>query len=331
MSHSFLHRLLFSLDPEGAHNLAMWAISNGLISARTTDPGKLRSTIFGKPIPHPIGLAAGFDKNATAIDHWESLGFSFVEVGTVTPLPQAGNPKPRLFRLPDDRAIINRMGFNNDGVHAVVRRLESRETKIAVGVNIGKNKWTPNEQAIDDYATCYKAVHDLCDYVVVNVSSPNTPGLRDLQTTESVKAILTKLTSISSKTPILVKLSPDSHDDDLAKISKTAIENGASGIVAVNTTISRQNISTQINEEGGLSGAPLKQRANEVCKILRAAIGEKPTIIGVGGISTGQDAIQRLQAGAHLLQIYTSFVYRGPDVVPDMLDEMQANGVPSKQ
>lgn len=331
MSYGFLQRFLFSLDAELAHNIAMWAISHGLIAVRQTDAASLHTMIFSKPIPHPIGLAAGFDKRAVAINHWESLGFAFVEVGTVTPLPQVGNPKPRLFRLPDDQAIINRMGFNNDGARAMANRLEARETKIPIGVNIGKNRWTPNERAVDDYATCFRIVHDICDYVVINVSSPNTPGLRDLQTAESIKAILGKLTSIATTTPILVKLSPDAHNDDLAEIATAAIENGASGIVAVNTTVSRENIATQINEDGGLSGKPLRQRARDVCKIVRAAIGDKRVVIGVGGISTGQDANERLRSGADLLQIYTSFVYRGPNAVPDILDEMQQNGAGSEE
>lgn len=322
MNYSILKRLLFSFDPERAHNLAMWAISTGLVRSETVTSPLLRTSIFGKEIAHPLGLAAGFDKNAIALDHWELLGFSFVEVGTVTPLPQSGNPKPRLFRLQNDCALINRMGFNNDGVAAIANRLEARQTRIPIGVNIGKNKWTPNEHALEDYANCMRAVHHLCDYVVVNVSSPNTPGLRDLQSADTIVRILDKLVSISTRTPILVKISPDSHDEELAETAIRAVQSGAAGIVATNTTLSREGLSMTLEEDGGLSGAPLASRAAAVCRIVRQAIGPDPTIIGVGGIDSGQVAKERIDAGASLLQVYTSFVYRGPNAASEIVGEL---------
>lgn len=331
MNYSILKKLLFSIDPERAHNLAMWAISTGLVGSDTLASPLLRTSIFGKTIPHPLGLAAGFDKNAVALDHWESLGFSFVEVGTVTPLPQSGNPKPRLFRLNDDRALINRMGFNNDGVIAIANRLEARQTRIPIGVNIGKNKWTPNQHAMEDYATCMRAVHDLCDYVVVNVSSPNTPGLRDLQSADTIMRIVDKLVSISTRTPILVKISPDSHDEELAETAIRAVESGASGIVATNTTVSRAGLSTVPQEDGGLSGAPLASRAAIVCRLVRQTIGPDPIIIGVGGIDSGLAARERINSGANLLQVYTSFVYRGPNAASEIVGELQGLLSPSGQ
>ncbi len=323
MSYDFIRRVLFSLDAERAHDLAMWSIATGLVSGGRPVAVPCSCVLFGRLIPHPIGLAAGFDKNALAIDEWESLGFSFVEVGTVTPLPQEGNPKPRLFRLPEDNAIINRMGFNNDGVQVVANRLEARQSRILVGVNIGKNKWTPNEFAVSDYENCLKAVRSVCDYVVVNVSSPNTPGLRDLQSVESISRILDAMTRIAPSMPIAIKLSPDAHDDELAQIAEAAVNAGAQGIVATNTTLSRDGLqSDNRNEAGGLSGMPLCDRATDVCKIVRASIGDRANVIGVGGIFTGEDAQTRLAAGANAVQIYTALVYRGPAVVSEMLTEM---------
>jgi dihydroorotate dehydrogenase len=320
--YQFLRKILFALDAEKAHLLAMRLISLGLVSSRAEALGK-PSRIFGLPISHPVGLAAGFDKNAEAVDEWENLGFSFVEVGTITPRPQPGNSRPRLFRLPECRALINRMGFNNDGVEDIARRLERRETRIPVGANIGKNRDTPHEAAQIDYRTCAERLAGIADYLVVNVSSPNTPGLRDLQAADALKPILDAVVSAAKGTPVAVKLSPDLHEEDMGRACEIARECGARGVIATNTTVSREGtIGDHAGEAGGLSGAPLLPRAIQACKCARAALGGDQTLIGVGGIYAGADAKAMLEAGADAVQVYTSFVYRGPSVVRLLLSEM---------
>ncbi len=271
-----------------------------------------------------MGLAAGFDKDARLIDEMACLGFGFIEIGTLTPIPQHGNEKPRLFRLPKDRALINRMGFNNEGVLAAVKRLKERQSAVIVGGNIGKNKTTPNEKAHDDYADCVTALHAYVDYFVVNVSSPNTPGLRELQEKEPLRKLLASIKQLSlakpEPKPVLLKIAPDLSPEQLDDIIEILKETGIDGVIATNTTISREGLATapatldQIGG-GGLSGKPLSDRATAVIRYLRERLGQAFPIIGVGGIMTPEDAIQKLNAGADLIQLYTGFIYEGPGVV----------------
>ncbi|SFF18951.1 quinone-dependent dihydroorotate dehydrogenase [Thermoflexibacter ruber] len=287
----------------------------------------LERNLLGLRFKNPIGLAAGFDKNAELVETFDSLGFGFVEIGTVTPKAQEGNPKPRLFRLLEDEAIINRMGFNNEGVEKIVERLRKRTSQVIVGGNIGKNKTTPNEQAIQDYEMAFEALHDFVDYFVVNVSSPNTPNLRELQDKEPLKHLLKTLKEKNQQKakpkPILLKIAPDLNDSQLHDIVEIVKETGIEGIVATNTTISRENLHTQQAKieaigAGGLSGKPLKQRSTEIIRFLRSKLDKSFVIIGVGGIFTAKDAIEKLEAGADLVQIYTGFVYEGAGIVKEI-------------
>jgi len=281
---------------------------------------KLERNLFGINFKNPVGLAAGFDKNATLFDEFGNYGFGFVEIGTVTPKPQPGNPKKRLFRLIEDEAIINRMGFNNDGVKVIAERLRKRKTDIIIGGNIGKNKVTPNENAVDDYLICFEELFDVVDYFVVNVSSPNTPNLRELQDKEPLTNLLQTLQDENNKKeapkPILLKIAPDLTDDqlmdiiDIVKITKIA------GVIATNTTISRENlISEKKTETGGLSGIPVRERSTEVIRFLAERSNKAFPIIGVGGIHSAKDAIEKLDAGADLIQVFTGFIYEGPELV----------------
>ena len=283
---------------------------------------QLAKTVFGIRFENPVGLAAGFDKNALLTKHWGNFGFSFVEIGTVTPYAQEGNPLPRLFRLPQDQAIINRMGFNNDGLATVVARLKACKRRgIIVGGNIGKNKSTPNEHAVDDYLRCFDALHPYVDYFVVNVSSPNTPGLRELQEKAPLTQLLGTLqqqnTQLQQPRPILLKIAPDLTDTQIDDILDIVQTTGIAGLVATNTTISRDGLTTpdaQLADigAGGLSGAPLRARSLEVLKYIRAKAGPSLPIISVGGIMEPKDAVERLEAGADLIQVYSGFVYAGP-------------------
>ena len=280
---------------------------------------KLAKEVAGLHFPNPVGLAAGFDKNAIAIDELAALGFGFIEIGTLTPRPQAGNPKPRLFRLLSDNAIINRMGFNNDGVEIAIEHLKKRRSKILIGGNIGKNKDTPNEKAIEDYLYCFEKLFDYVDYFVVNVSSPNTPNLRALQEKEPLEALLRTLQEENLKKnkakPIFLKIAPDLNENQLDDIVEIVKNTEIAGLIATNTTISRAGL--QSNEElckeaGGLSGMPLTKRSTKVIKYLSEKSGGSFPIIGVGGISSPEDAHEKLKAGASLVQIYTGLVYEGP-------------------
>jgi dihydroorotate dehydrogenase len=325
--------LLFLFDPESVHHFTV-----NVLRVATSIPGvsplmrslfvagdkRLQRNIFGLTFPNPVGLAAGFDKDALMIDEMSNLGFGFIEIGTVTPKAQDGNPVPRLFRLPQDRAIINRMGFNNKGVHAAVERLKNRRKGVIVGGNIGKNKSTPNESAIDDYKACFEALFPYVDYFVVNVSSPNTPGLRELQEREPLRQLLTTIKGMSVKKdqpkPVLLKIAPDLNQSQLDDIVDILISSGTDGVIATNTTISRESLNTSKQEidqigNGGLSGAPLTSRSNEVIRYLRTKLGKEYPIIGVGGIMSAQDAQDKLDAGANLVQIYTGFIYEGPGFV----------------
>lgn len=292
----------------------------------------LEREVFGIKFKNPVGLAAGFDKNAELIDEFSDLGFGFIEIGTVTPLAQDGNDKPRLFRLPLDKGIINRMGFNNHGAAAAANRLRSRKSTLLVGGNIGKNKLTPNENALDDYIKCFNELYDYVDYFVVNVSSPNTPGLRDLQEKEPLMKILSKLKALSaelakskkisrkSEKPILLKIAPDLTNSQLDDIIKIVVASGIAGVIATNTTISRENLKTTTDNvqkigAGGLSGKPLTHRSTEVIRYLSEKSNRAFPIIGVGGINSPEDALEKLRAGASLVQLYTGFIYEGPALI----------------
>jgi dihydroorotate dehydrogenase len=289
----------------------------------------LHRSFLGLDFKNPVGLAAGFDKNALWIDELDCLGFGFIEIGTVTPKPQDGNPKPRLFRLKKDEALINRMGFNNAGIKEVVKNLKKRNSKIIVGGNIGKNKLTENDDALSDYMIAFKGLADYVDYFVVNVSSPNTPGLRDLQEKEPLKKILAALQieNQKHKKPVLLKIAPDLTDFQLDDIVEIVTETGIAGVIATNTTLSRADLQTDDKEvekigAGGLSGKPLKDRSTEVIKYLSQKSDGKFGIIGAGGIYNAQDAKEKLEAGASLVQVYSGFIYEGPAIAKNINKEL---------
>jgi dihydroorotate dehydrogenase len=332
-----LKPFLFLFSPEKAHHLALSMFRTvraipglGWIFQRAythSHPG-LEREVMGLTFRNPVGLAAGFDKDAKYFRLMENLGFGFVEVGTVTPRPQAGNPKPRLFRLPADRALINRMGFNNGGAAAAADRLRSRKPGLIIGGNIGKNKDTPNDEALNDYLLCFDALHPVVDYFAVNVSSPNTPGLRALQEKEPLKAILTALSDRNIATgtprPILLKIAPDLTNEQLDDIVEIVTETGIAGVIATNTTIGRDGLKTPATEverigAGGLSGAPVRQRSTEVVRYLAQKSAKRFVIIGAGGILTAADAREKLDAGADLVQVYSGLVYEGPAMVKRIL------------
>ncbi len=321
-TYAALRRLLFLVPAERIHGV-VFAGLRGVTAAAPVrrqlrrrlapiDP-VLASTVFGAHFPGPLGLAAGFDKDGTGLDAWGAMGFGYAEVGTVTAQPQPGNPPPRLFRLPDDRALLNRMGFNNHGAAALAARLATHRPDVPIGVNIGKTKAAAPEDAAEDYRASARLVGPHAAYLVVNVSSPNTPGLRDLQTVESLRPILSAVLAETS-TPVLVKIAPDLADTDIDDIADLAVELGLAGIVATNTTVSRDGLSTPGVEQlgsGGISGPPVRVRAGEVLRRLYGRVGGRLTLISVGGIETVDDAWDRITAGASLLQGYTGFVYGG--------------------
>lgn len=330
MLYRVVRRALFATPPEAAHSLALAAVR-----AFPWHPFRDRSTptgraieIMGLQIPNRVGLAAGFDKNAVAIDGLFALGFGHIEVGTVTPRPQAGNPPPRLFRVPERAALINRMGFPNDGAERIVARIKARRGAQTLGVNIGKNATTPVERAVDDYIACLRAVHEVSDYITVNVSSPNTKGLRALQDTQNLEPLLTALLdeahrlekAHSRRVPLLVKLAPDLTDDELRDIAALLGSLPLGGVIATNTTISHASLESlrHANEPGGVSGAPLHPRSLEVVRTLRRELRPTTTLIGVGGIMSAADAEAMRTAGADLIQIYTGLIYRGPRLVKEL-------------
>lgn len=288
--------------------------------------------IDGITFPNKIGLAAGFDKNGKYLEEWYQLGFGHVEVGTVTPQPQDGNPKPRLFRLPADHAIINRMGFNNEGLDVLCKRLSKRKPGLIVGGNIGKNKVTPNDRAVEDYVKCFEALYPVVDYFTVNVSSPNTPGLRELQDkgplTELLSAIMKLNHSKSNPKPVYLKIAPDMGEGQIKEIVEIVLACGINGIIACNTTIERKGLQAsekELNEigAGGLSGKPLKNRSDEMISLLRKQLGPEKTIIGVGGIETPEDAEDKIKAGANLVQVYTGYIYAGPSLVKNIIRKIK--------
>ena len=320
--------VLFLIDPEKVHNIIFSSIKilfkfpfvKFLVSKfYIIDDSRLEKSLFGIKFKNPVGLAAGFDKNAQLYEELTSFGFGFIEIGTVTPKPQSGNPKKRLFRLVEDSAIINRMGFNNVGVDEVIENLKKNKSTL-IGGNIGKNKITPNYLAIDDYVTSFNMLFDFVDYFVVNVSSPNTPNLRDLQQKEPLTKLINSLISINrNKTkpkPILLKIAPDLNNNQLLDIISIVKDTGLDGIIATNTTINRDNLkSVNKNELGGLSGKPLTSRSTEVIKFISKNSNKTIPIIGVGGINTVADALEKFDAGADLIQIYTGFIYEGPNLI----------------
>jgi dihydroorotate dehydrogenase len=330
---SLLKPLLFLKNPEDAHHFTFsliktifnLPIANSIVkSTFGLDDPRLEREVFGLKFKNPVGLAAGFDKDAKLIDEMAMLGFGFIEIGTLTPKPQEGNPLPRLFRLPQDEALINRMGFNNGGVLGAVKRLKERKSDVIVGGNIGKNKATPNENAVDDYLFCLEALHPYVDYFVVNVSSPNTPNLRDLQEKEPLKQLLQAVKSANDKKskpkPILLKIAPDLTNGQLDDIVEIVQETGIDGVIATNTTIDRSNLSTSQTEveaigAGGVSGKVLSKRSTEVIRYLHQKSGGAFPIVGVGGIYSAEDAIEKLQAGASLVQVYSGMIYEGPALI----------------
>ena len=353
--YSLIRRMFFQLEPEKAHYLAM----NGLKTACSLPGGfaavksffsfphqTLQKEVFGLRFRNPIGLGAGFDKNAAYLQELDALGFGFIEIGTVTPRPQAGNDKPRLFRLVQDRAVINRMGFNNDGVEVVVERLkkwreqrkdDGKETtqsstihhpsSLLIGGNIGKNKVTPNEDAWQDYEICFKALHPYVDFFVVNVSSPNTPGLRELQERDALHKILTHLQALNRQNavqrPILLKIAPDLTWSQIDDVIALALEINLDGLVATNTTISRDGLQTsaatvQAIGAGGLSGQPLRERATEIVQYLCSKLEGRIPVVASGGIFTAADAAEKLAAGAQLCEVWTGFIYEGPQIVKNI-------------
>ncbi|MBD2872808.1 quinone-dependent dihydroorotate dehydrogenase [Paenibacillus arenilitoris] len=338
---SLLKPIFFRMDPEKAHHLVIDGLSaggklpglNGLMHAMygVAESPELATELFGLKFPHPVGLAAGLDKNGKATDGFSSIGLGFAEVGTVTPKGQAGNELPRLFRLPPDEALINRMGFNNDGTAAMAERLSKRRIhRIPIAVNIGKNKVTPNEQAHEDYRTCIRDLYTYGDFFVVNISSPNTPDLRDLQHGEELRnllgAVMEEMGAQAAKSgkrakPVLVKIAPDMTDEQLELTVATIMTSGVSGIIATNTTLSREGLRhPSAGEAGGLSGKPLRDRSTEVVRAVYRQTGGQLPIIGSGGIFTARDAYDKIRAGASLVEIYTALIYKGPGLLRELTD-----------
>lgn len=331
MYKSLIRPLLFKMDPEKVHHFTFDSLQKlfkvpGMSSFvkskfEVKDP-LLEREVFGLKFKNPVGLAAGFDKDAQLYKELSNFGFGFIEIGTLTPKPQPGNDKKRLFRLKEDEAIINRMGFNNGGVEAAVKRLR-RNNGVLIGGNIGKNKITPNERAGEDYRICFEALFPYVDYFVVNVSSPNTPNLRELQDKEPLTALLNDLQQRNEQKPvskpILLKIAPDLTDSQLLDIIDIVKETGIAGVIATNTTISREGlVSENKTETGGLSGKPLRKRATEVIRFLSEKSNKAFPIIGVGGIHSAEDALEKLDAGASLVQLYTGFIYEGPQLIRDI-------------
>ena len=330
--------LLFNLDPERAHALTLHALEaayrcglNPLLSRR---PESLPTRVLGLTFPNPVGLAAGLDKNGAHIDALLALGFGFVEVGTVTPKPQAGNPRPRMFRLPQHQAVINRLGFNNDGVDALVRNVgRARRTHGLLGINIGKNMNTPNASAADDYLHCLERVYPLADYITVNISSPNTAGLRELQEEQALRRLVGSLREAQEKlgaqhgkrVPMLVKVAPDLGDDDIAAAARVLSELQVDGVIATNTTVARINVqgARHAEEPGGLSGKPLMGQSTMVLRMMRTRMPESIPLIGVGGILSGADAVTKMAAGASLVQCYSGLIYRGPELVDECVEAIR--------
>ncbi len=329
--YSLLRSLLFTLPTETSHNVSLKSLDSlerlglmGLISHDVADDPR---QVLGLTFPNPVGLAAGLDKNGDHIDAMAALGFGFIEIGTVTPRPQPGNPMPRLFRLPKANAIINRMGFNNKGIDYLIDRVKEANYRGVLGINIGKNFDTPVERAVDDYLICMRKAYPHASYITVNLSSPNTPGLRDLQFGEPLNHLLAALKAEqqvladmhSVYVPVVVKIAPDMIDEDVDTVAKALLDNGIDGVIATNTTIDKRAVADLPHgaEMGGLSGAPVRDKSTKVVARLAKALQGRMPIIGVGGIDSGDAALEKQQAGAALVQIYTGFIYRGPALVAE--------------
>lgn len=337
MFYSAIRKVFFKFDPEAIHELTI----KGFKATGATPLNILyKQTVPNKPVevmgikfPNPVGLAAGLDKNGECIKAFEALGFGFIEVGTVTPRPQPGNDKPRIFRLPEANAIINRMGFNNKGVDYLVDQVIKANYSGVLGINIGKNKDTPDENAKDDYIHCMRKVYDYATYITVNISSPNTPGLRSLQYGDALNELLSALkaeqTTLAEQygkyVPVAVKIAPDLNAEEVTSIAECLIANNIDGVIATNTTLARDKVSHLPfgNEQGGLSGAPVKDKSTEIIQLLAKALDNKLPIIGVGGIASGADAQEKIAAGAKLVQVYTGFIYQGPQLIKEIVQALK--------
>lgn len=328
---------LFCLDAERAHGLGLRALEaayrSGLSSLVGKRPVPLKTRALGLEFANPVGCAAGLDKNGEHIDALFALGFGFVEIGTTTPRPQDGNPKPRMFRLPGQQAVINRLGFNNAGVDVLVRNVEKSRRKGILGINIGKNRGTPNDKAADDYLYCLERAYPVADYITVNISSPNTAGLRELQEEQALRDLLGRLQDRKEalaaqhrkRVPILVKIAPDLSESDIDACSRVLGEMQVDGVIATNTTIDRNGVAAnkRANETGGLSGKPLYGRSTAVLRRLRSRLPDNIPLIGVGGILSGADAAGKIAAGASLVQFYTGMIYRGPELISECVDAIR--------
>ena len=319
---SVLRPAAFLFDPEKVHERVMWMLEKGLFRAPSFSDERLVQTLFGVKFDNPIGLAAGFDKNGRALNHWHQLGFGFVEAGTITYHAQPGNPKPRMFRLPTDKGLINRLGFNNEGARAVATRLAEAKCQVPLGVNLGKSKITELADAAKDYQDSFRLFYKFGDYFVVNVSSPNTPGLRTLQEKKPLLEILAALREVNAEKPLFVKVAPDLELSALDDVVEVAHEAKLTGLIATNTTIGREGLSRDPGQAGGLSGAPLKKKSNEVLSHLYQACDKSMTLIGVGGILSGADVYEKIRLGAHLCQLYTGWIYGGPTMIPAAAQEL---------
>ena len=333
MLYPAIRKLLFKFDPEVIHELTIKSLKktgatplNSIYKQHVVDKPLV---VMGLKFPNPVGLAAGLDKNGECIPAFDAMGFGFVEVGTVTPRPQPGNEKPRIFRLEQANAIINRMGFNNKGVDYLVDQVRKANFSGILGINIGKNKDTPDENAKDDYLFCMRKVYDHASYITINISSPNTPGLRSLQYGAALDELLSSLKDeqkvlaqrYGKYVPLAVKIAPDLTEEEVVSIADSLINNNIDGVIATNTTLARDQVShlEHGNEQGGLSGTPVKDKSTEIIALLATKLAGKLPIIGVGGISSGEDAQEKIQAGASLVQIYTGFIYQGPKLVKDIV------------
>jgi len=331
-----IRRWLFNRDPEWSHEFTLRHLS---WLGRKPFQGLIRQQIVEKPVdcmgirfPNPVGLAAGLDKNGACIDAFGAMGFGFIEVGTVTPEAQPGNPRPRMFRLPEHHAIINRMGFNNEGIDAFLNNVRKRSYKGVLGLNIGKNKSTPEEHAIDDYLYCLERVYPFADYVTVNISSPNTPGLRAFQHGSQFSDLLSALkkrqselsSQFSRYVPIVIKIAPDMDKGQVQEIARLLLEHNIDGVIATNTTIDRESVAghKHAEEAGGLSGLPVRQLSTQVISWLHEILGDRIPIIGVGGIDSAESAKEKLNAGAKLVQIYTGFIYQGPQLIKEIVNDL---------
>ncbi|WAH57085.1 quinone-dependent dihydroorotate dehydrogenase [Pseudomonas silvicola] len=336
--YNLARQLLFKLSPETSHDLSLDLIGAGgrlgLNGLLTKAPARLPVQVMGLSFDNPVGLAAGLDKNGAAIDGFAQLGFGFVEIGTVTPRPQPGNPKPRIFRLPEATAIINRMGFNNLGVDNLLNRVRASQYKGVLGINIGKNFDTPVERAVDDYLICLDKVYAHASYITVNVSSPNTPGLRSLQFGESLKQLLDALAERrealvglhGKRVPVAIKIAPDMSDEETAQVAQALLGAGMDAVIATNTTLGREGVEglAHGDEAGGLSGAPVRERSTHIVKVLAGELAGRMPIIAAGGITEGKHAAEKIAAGASLVQLYSGFIYKGPALIREAVDAIAA-------